>query len=153
MSNPNERLAAAHNDGPRDVSEFHALAPARRVGNQLWLSGQVASKNGALVASGRVGADVDLDAARLAARQCALNLLEVAKSQLGDLSKVESILRLVVYVASDEKFIDQHLVAHAATDVFFEVLGDTPHVRTAIGVANLPTGSAVEADAVLLLND
>jgi hypothetical protein len=83
------------------------------------------------VATGQVGATVGLAVARACARQCAINLLAVAQATLGSLAPVRAIAQLRVYVASDPSFTDQHLVADAATDLFHEVLGEIPHVRTA----------------------
>ena len=146
------RLDAARGHDPRPVGERATIAAARRDGAQLWLSGQVAARDGVLVAVGQVGAAVDVDTARRCARQCALNLLGVAEREVG-LSQVQSVLRLTVYVSSAPQFAEQHIVADAATDVFRDVLGVEPHVRTALGVAALPLGSAVEADAVLIIRD
>ncbi|MFY1631814.1 RidA family protein [Solwaraspora sp. WMMB335] len=145
-----ESLRHARQGRPRPAEQAATIEPARREGDLLWLSGQVAMADGGLLATGRVGAEVDLGQARRCARQCAINLLSVVEQTIG-LDAVGSVLRLAVYVASDPTFTDQHLVAHAATDVFSEVIGGPPHVRTALGVATLPLGSPVEADAVLVL--
>lgn len=118
----------------------------------LRLSGQISTRDGELVATGRVGADVDLALARACARQCAINVLDVVRCELGSLSRVQAVARLRVYVASDPGFTDQHLVADAATDVFHEVLGATPHARTALGVLALPRNSPVEVDADLIID-
>ncbi|MFD2767899.1 RidA family protein [Micromonospora eburnea] len=146
------RLEQARAAEPRPVDVPATIATFRQEGNLLWLSGQVAAAENGLVATGTVGADVDLETARRCARQCALNLLAQAEQAVG-LDTVESVLRITVYVASTPDFHAQHLVAHAATDVFTEVLGGSAHVRTALGVAALPLGSPVEADAVLVLRD
>jgi enamine deaminase RidA (YjgF/YER057c/UK114 family) len=105
-----------------------------------------------LVATGLVGGSVDLDLARICARTCAVNVLDAALAELGTLAPVRGVARLRVYVASEPRFTDQHLVADAATDLFREVLGATLHTRTALGVAALPLGSPVEVDADLLLD-
>lgn len=144
-------LEAQRSAAPRSADHVGAISAVRRHDNQLWLSGQVAMRDGALVAAGRVGVEVDLETARRCAHQCALNLLDVAADALGGLNSVDSALRLTVYVASDPAFTQQHVVAHAATDVFTAVLGGATHVRTAFGVAALPLNSPVEVDAVLLL--
>ena len=125
------------------------VSEGRNLGRQLYLAGQVAQRGDELVAVGRVGDEIDLELARACARQCALNLLDAAATELGTLGLVRSVVRLAVYVASAPGFVEQHLVADAASDVFAEVLGGDPPVRVALGVASLPLGSPVEVDAVL----
>jgi enamine deaminase RidA (YjgF/YER057c/UK114 family) len=117
-------------------------------------SGQTAvDGDGKLIASGRVGAEIDLVEARRCAWQCTLNVLEAVRTDVGDLGRIASVVRLTVYVASIPEFTDQHLVADAATECVLSVLGPEVgrHARAAIGVAALPTGSPVEVEATFEL--
>jgi enamine deaminase RidA (YjgF/YER057c/UK114 family) len=147
-----ERLRRANVPGPvGPATERAAISLCREVNGYLILAGQVAQRDGALVAEGRVGSEVDLATARSCARQCAVNLLEAARLHLGSLDRVRSVLRLAVYVASAPDFVSQHLVADAASTLVAEVVGGDLPVRVAIGVACLPLGSPVEVEAILEL--
>jgi enamine deaminase RidA (YjgF/YER057c/UK114 family) len=149
---PDTLLATARQGAPRTAGTRPAIAPAHLDGSVLRVSGQIAAAAGLLVATGRVGAQVDLALARACARQCAINLLDVTRRQLGSLTAVRAVARLRVYVASVPDFTDQHLVADAATDLLHEVLGAVPHTRTALGVLALPRNSPVEVDADLIVD-
>lgn len=131
------------------------IVAAQRHGDTLVTSGQTAvSQDGNLVATGRVGVDVDLETARRCAWQCAANVLTAAKSAIGSLDQITALTKLTVFVASAPDFIEQHLVADAATVYMQEVLGGEAgiHARSAIGVATLPTGSPVEIEATFRLS-
>ena len=151
---PDLLLDAARSGTPRPAGTRPKVAPATGPhGGVLRLSGQIALAGGELLAEGLVGDKVDLATARACARQCAINVLDVARRELGGLAAVEAVARLRVYVSSHPDFTDQHLVADAATDLVHEVLGTVPHARTALGVAALPKGSPVEVDADLIVRD
>jgi len=96
-------------------------------GATLFASGQVASRDGVLIATGLVGHDIDLATAQECAWQCAHNLLAAVQHELGSLDEVAAAVRLSVYVASADGFTDQHLVAHGASRLFVAVLGDRGH--------------------------
>ena len=138
-------------DSPPARGARPLVARTRRHGTFLFVSGQTAVRDGALVAHGRVGDGIDLDGARECAWQCARNVVNEIASAVDDLERVRAITRITVYVASDPTFELQHLVADAATQYFLEVFGESVgiHARAAIGVAALPTGSPVEVDATV----
>ncbi len=125
--------------------------PAVRSGDLLYVSGQLPVADGAFVASGRLGAEVDLEAGRAAARQCAINCLAAAAGVLGSLDTVRRVVRLTGYVASTGEFTQQPQVINGASELLRDVLGDEAGVgaRVAIGVAALPAGAAVEVDLIL----
>ena len=151
---PDSRLLAATTATP--AGPRPALLPLGLVGGLVVTSGQVAVRDGELIAKGPVGAaagEVDLDTARECARQCARNVLTAVAAELGSLDRIAGVVRMTVYVASAAGFEDQHLVADAASDLVLEVLGaDGDHARTALGVAGLPLGSSVEVDMILALH-
>ncbi|MFY1669632.1 RidA family protein [Plantactinospora sp. WMMB334] len=126
-----------------------AVLAVRRDGDTLVASGQVAVRDGDLLATGRVGAEVDLGTAQRCAWQCARNVLDAVAAEIGSLDRIAQTTKVTVYVASDPAFTDQHLVAHGASALFLAALGDDRgrHARAAIGVAALPLGSAVEVEA------
>lgn len=126
------------------------LKPLVNFENAFYLSGQVAMRDGALIATGLVGDQVSVEVAQECGRQCAINLLTAAKAEFGTLNGIKQVVRIAVYVASSDGFTDQHLVAHGASQLFLEVFGPDSgsHARTAIGVKSLPLDSPVEVDAI-----
>lgn len=129
-----------------------AYEPFIRIGNLLYLCGQISALGDELI-QGRVGEDLSLEHAQRGAEFCALNLLaQVAAAVEGEIDRVHRAVRLGVYVAAAPGFTQHSSVGNSASAVFTKVFGaDGRHVRTSIGVASLPLGAAVEADAVFEL--
>jgi enamine deaminase RidA (YjgF/YER057c/UK114 family) len=100
---------------------------------------------------GRVPSQVSVDDAIICARKCALNIVSAIEEAVGDLNRVKSIIKLLVYVSSDCDFHDQHLVAHGASQLFIDVFGEDigKSTRSAIGVASLPLDFPVEVEAII----
>jgi len=147
---PEERLAALGVELPPAPRPAAAYVPVRRAGDLLFTAGQVAAGPDGLVATGRVGAEVDLDTAVACARQCAINVVAQLKAELGELSRVRQVVKLTVFVASAPEFTAQHLVANGASELVGAVFGDAgQHARSAVGTAALPLGSPVEVEAVV----
>lgn len=153
VNDADARLAAAPAEPGPAGERPQGVAAVRRSGTTLIASGQVAARDGRLVAEGTVGDGVSFDEARACARQCARNVLTAAQGELGGLAEVERVETVTVWVACVPGFTDQHLVADAATELFMDVLGDPAgrHARVALGVAALPTGSPVEVQATFRL--
>lgn len=123
-------------------------------GGLLVLSGQVAFVGTELMATGRLGDDIDVETGQACARQCAINLLGRTKELLGTLDRVEQVVKLTVFVASAPGFREQHVVANGASQVFRDVLGDAGrHARSAVGMAELPLGTPVEVEAMIAVRD
>jgi enamine deaminase RidA (YjgF/YER057c/UK114 family) len=118
-----------------------------RSGNMLFVSGQICyTADGGLIAKGKLGADVTLERGVLAARQCGINLLSVAKVALGDLDTIARVVRLGGFVNSQPDFEHGPTVLNGASDLIFGDRGR--HARTTVGVAALPGAAAVEVDAI-----
>lgn len=150
MTTPAERLAELGITLPEAPAPAAAYVPVVRTGDLLFVSGQVAAADGSLVATGKVGAAVDLETAQRCARQCAINLLAQLQAALGDLSKVRRVVKLTVFVASDPSFTSPHLVANGASELLGEVFGDAGrHARSAVGAPVLPTDTPVEVEAIV----
>lgn len=116
----------------------------------LVLSGQVAFLGSDLMATGRLGEEIDVEMGQACARQCAINLLGRTRELLGTLDRVEQVVKLTVFVASAPGFREQHLVANGASQVFRDILGDAGrHARSAVGMAELPLGTPVEVEAII----
>ena len=125
--------------------------PLLRVGKDVYVSGQVPRVDSTIVVTGRAGDDVDLDAARLAAKVCAMRALVLLQRALGGLEQVEGIARVTVYVQSGADFTQQSEVADAASDLLQFVLGPAGvHTRTSVGVFRLPKNATVEIDMIAI---
>jgi enamine deaminase RidA (YjgF/YER057c/UK114 family) len=129
-----------------------AFQPYVRVGDTVYVSGQIATRDGGLVATGRLGDDVDLATGQEAARACALNVLAQLRAAAGSLDAVSRLVKITVFVASDPTFTRQPQVADGASVLLNEVLGPAgAHARAAVGVAALPLGTPVEVEAIAVL--
>lgn len=118
-------------------------------GNLVHISGQITMENGELKFIGKLGADYDVETGQKAARLCALNLVAQLKTAIGDLDKVTRVVKLNAFVNSAPDFTDQPKVVNGASDTMVEIFGDAgKHARSAVGVAALPLGVAVEIDGI-----
>lgn len=119
-------------------------------GTTAYVSGMVPFENGKLKYTGKVPSAVSAKDAQKAAETCAANLLRVLNRDLGSLDKIDRILKVTGFVASDPDFTDQHVVMNGASQLFLDVLGDAGHhARSAVGMANLPIGAPVEVELIL----
>lgn len=136
-------------DAPAPAANY---VPFVEAGGQLWISGQVSSDRNGVIA-GVLGQSLDTEAGRAAAERCALAILAQAKTAIGgDWSRIARLVKLTGFVASAPGFADQPKVVNGASDLMVGVFGEAGrHARSAIGVAALPLGAAVEIEAVFLL--
>jgi enamine deaminase RidA (YjgF/YER057c/UK114 family) len=117
---------------------------AKRSGELLFVSARVSELRGA------VGAEVTVDAARIAARDTALQLLAIVKQEIGSLDKILSIECVRGFVRSAQDFTSQPQVIDGASDLLIALWGERGrHARTATGVSQLPFGAAVQIDVIL----
>jgi enamine deaminase RidA (YjgF/YER057c/UK114 family) len=137
---------------PEAAAPVAAYVPAVEAGGLLHLSGQLPFQDGALM-TGRLGEDRDLAFGQEAARRCGLMVVaQIKKALAGDLSRVERIVKLGVFVNSAADFTDQPKVANGASELMQALFGDAGrHARSAVGVPVLPLGAAVEVDAVVAI--
>jgi enamine deaminase RidA (YjgF/YER057c/UK114 family) len=150
MSTPEQRLEDLGITLPAPVAPMAAYVPAVRSGSHLYVSGQVPLVEGKPVATGRLGGDVGLEEGQAAAQRCAINLIAVLKGELGELSRVVSVVKVTGFVASESGFTDQPKVVNGASELLVEVFGDRGfHARSAVGVAALPLGVPVEVEAIV----
>jgi enamine deaminase RidA (YjgF/YER057c/UK114 family) len=122
-------------------------------GSLLFISGQISRKDGKPAYVGRLGDNISDNEGVQAARLAALGILSQLAAATGDrLDRVARIVRLGVFVASTPEFNRQSAIANGASDLMVEVFGDAGrHARAAVGVASLPSGVAVEVEAVVSL--
>ena len=123
-------------------------------GDLVFMAGQVARSEGRMAYTGKVGRDLGVEQGQAAARLCALNLLAQLKVACnGDLDRVARCVRLGGFVNCAPDFKDQPKVVNGASDLMIEVFAERgKHARTAVGVAALPSDSAVEVEAVFQLS-
>lgn len=134
---------------PGVAAPVAAYVPATRVGNQVWTSGQLPFVDGALPATGKVGAEVSAEDAYEYARTCLLNALAAVDAGVG-LDAVTRVVKVVGYVASAPDFTGQPGVINGASELIGEIFGDAgAHVRSAVGVAVLPLGAPVELELIV----
>jgi enamine deaminase RidA (YjgF/YER057c/UK114 family) len=135
---------------PTPAAPVASYVPAVEAGGLLHISGQISFAADGSLMTGRLGEDRDLDYGIEAARRCGLMLVAQMKAALGDLARVERIVKLGVFVNSTPGFTDQPKVANGASDLMVALFGDDgKHARSAVGVASLPLGVAVEVDAIV----
>lgn len=138
---------------PTPAAPVASYVPVVLAGGFAHVSGQLPFINGELV-TGKLGNAVGLDRGQAAARACAIMILSQLHAELGDLERIERIVKLGVFVCSEEHFHDQPKVANGASDLMEQVLGDAGrHARSAVGVPELPLGAAVEVDAIVAVRD
>lgn len=151
MSKPEAVLAARNLKLPKPATPVADYVPTVEVNGLLFLSGQLPFLNGEVM-RGRLGEDTDIAVGQQAAEACALQIVAQLKAALGDLDRVERIVRLGVFVASDPRFTDQPKVADGASSLMVALFGEKGrHARAAVGVPVLPRGAMVEIDAVVAI--
>jgi enamine deaminase RidA (YjgF/YER057c/UK114 family) len=125
-----------------------------RVGSLLFIGGNIGRINGVLKYRGKVGAGVTLEQAYDAARNCALNHLATMKAALGDLDRVERIVKVLGYVNVAPDFIDMPKVINGESDLLVQVFGERgQHTRAAVGVASLSQNSPVETEVTVQVKE
>jgi enamine deaminase RidA (YjgF/YER057c/UK114 family) len=145
-----QRLAELGITLPQPAAPVAAYVPTVEHGGLLHISGQISfAEDGSLIL-GRLGDELGLEDGIGAARRCGVMLLAQIKAALGSLDRVERVVKLGVFVNSTPDFTDQPKVANGASELMQEVFGEAGrHARSAVGVAVLPLGVAVEVDAIV----
>ena len=147
---PEERLAELGLSVPEVAAPVAAYIPAVRSGIHVFTSGQLPMRDGQLMATGKVGGEVTQEEAVACAQQCALNALAAIRAELGDLSAVKRVVKVVCFVASTPDFTGQPLVANGVSELLGEVFGDAGrHARSAVGVPVLPLDAPVEVELIV----
>jgi enamine deaminase RidA (YjgF/YER057c/UK114 family) len=125
-----------------------AYVPFVRTGNLVFISGHIAKKDGKPWV-GQLGRDTDTATGKAAARAIAIDLLGTLQAAVGDLDKVERIVKVMSLVNSTADFTEQHLVTNGCSELLAEVFGDKgAHARSAFGVAQIPLGACVEIELI-----
>lgn len=143
-----DKLASLNITLPTISGPFGSYVPVKRVGNLVFVSGQLPMKDGKLMAAGQVPSRCSPEDAKAAARQCVINGLAAVNSIIpGGVDSIVQVVRLGAFVSSDAGFTQQPSIANGASDFLIELLGDAGrHVRAAVGTNTLPLDAAVEIE-------
>ena len=137
---------------PEPPKPLAAYIPAIKIDKLVYTAGQLPSINGKLQYKGKVGYNISEEEGQKAAVLSLLNCLAVIKSVCGDLDQIAQIVKLTVFVNSADGFIDQPKVANGASELLLKLFGDAgKHVRSAVGVNELPIDSALEIEMIVKL--
>ena len=132
---------------PKPVANY---VPVVRVGDLLFLSGVLPSKEGQLVFTGKLGAEVSIEQGVAAAKLAVLNALAIVKAEAGSLDRVKRIVKMVGHIASAPGFTDQPHFLNGASDLLVAVFGEAGrHARVAVGAAELPRQAPIEIELIV----
>ena len=130
-----------------------AYVPFVRSGSLVFLSGHIAKRDGKPWV-GQLGRDMNVATGKKAARAVGIDLLGTLHAAVGDLDKIERIVRITGLVNSTPDFIEHHLVVNGCSELFGEIFGEKgAHARSAYGVAQLPLGACVEIELIAQVAD
>ncbi len=150
MGHPEDKLAELGLSVPQVAKPVAAYVPTVRTGNLVYTSGQLPLRDGSLITTGKVGAEVSAEEAAECAQQCALNAIAAVKAEIGDLALVKRIVKVVAFIASSPDFTGQPAVANGASELFGTVFGEAGvHARSAVGVSVLPLDAPVEVEVIV----
>lgn len=144
-----EKLKELGIELPQVAKPLAAYIPAVQAGNWVYVSGQLPFKDGKLLHTGKVGAEVTPEEAYEDAKQCAINCIAAIKSVVGDLDNVLRIVKVTGFVASAPGFTGQPKVINGASELLGQVFGEAgSHARAAVGVAELPMNAPCEVEVI-----
>jgi enamine deaminase RidA (YjgF/YER057c/UK114 family) len=152
MSRIELHIAAENLSLPAPAAPVAAYVPTVLAGNLLHISGQLPFAADGTLMTGKIGGQRDLAWGQTAAERCALMLVAQMKAALGDLDRVERIVKLGAFVATTPDFTDQPKVANGCSEMMVRIFGEAGrHARSAVSVPVLPLDASVEIDAVVLV--
>ena len=135
---------------PNAPDPVGAYVAFKKIGNLLFISGQLPISRDGKIIKGKIGADLNLEDGQKASKLCVINILaQVKKALNGDLNKVKNCVKITGFVNSINDFKDQPKVINPASETLSSVFGNNgKHARAAISTNSLPLGAAVEIDAI-----
>ena len=151
--NPETRLRELNVELPPAPKPVGVYKPIVIVGNLAYVSGHGPLKPDKSLITGRVGADLDLEGGKLAARQVGLAILATLRSELGSLDRVKRVIKVLGMVNCTPDFLDHPKVINGCSELFADVFGPENGVgaRSAVGMGSLPSNIAVEIEAIFEL--
>lgn len=135
---------------PEAPKPLAAYVPALLAGEFVFTAGQLPISKGQLKYTGKLGREVSEEEGIKAAEICALNCLSAVKGVIGELSRIEQIIKLTVFVNSAEGFTNQPVIANGASELMEKIFGKNgSHARSAVGVNELPKNAPVEIEMIV----
>jgi enamine deaminase RidA (YjgF/YER057c/UK114 family) len=148
MANVYDTLKSLGIELPNAGAPAAAYVMSAQTGKTVFLSGHIAKRDGKAWA-GKLGADLQTEEGKAAARSIAIDLIATLHAHTGDLNKVKRIVKVMSLVNSSLDYTEQHLVTNGASELFVEVFGEAgKHARSAFGVAQIPLGACVEIELI-----
>ena len=149
---PEEKLTSLGLALPPVRAPIANFVPSRQAGSLLYISGQGPVRPDGTIRKGRLGRNMSVEDAYQEARLTGLQVLAVAQAALGQLSRIEAVIKLLGMVNAEPDFADHPKVINGCSDLLVEVLGEAGrHARSAVGMSSLPNGMAVEVEAIFLI--
>ena len=150
---PEARLAALPDQLPPAPTPKGIYQPVLVVGTSVYVSGHGPLRADGTLHTGRVGADLDIDAGRAAARQTGLAILSSLRANLGSLDRIRRVVKVLGMVNATPDFAEHPKVINGCSELFAEIWGPElgVGVRSAVGMGSLPGGIAVEIEALFEL--
>lgn len=140
-------LGLALPSAPKPVATY---IPVVRVGELLFLSGVLPSRDGQLMMTGKLGQALSIEQGKEAAKVAILNALSIVKNEVGSLDRIKRIVKMVGHIASAPGFTDQPEVLNGASDLLVAIFGEAGrHARVAVGAAELPRHAPVEIELIV----
>jgi enamine deaminase RidA (YjgF/YER057c/UK114 family) len=147
--NLTQKLQSLNITLPPVSGPFGAYVPAKRVGNLIYVAGQLPMKDGKLLATGQIPSRCSIDDARAAARQCVINCIAAVQMLSGGIDSIVGVARVGAFVSSDTTFTEQPKVADSASELLKEIFGPAgQHARASVGVNTLPRDASVEIEII-----
>ena len=145
-----EKLKQLNIELPKAPDPVGAYVAFRKIGNLLFISGQLPIEKDGKIIKGKVGENLTLEDGQEASKLCVINILAQAKKAMnGDLDKIKGCIKITGYVNSTDTFTDQPKVINPASEMLSGVFGENgKHARAAVSTNSLPLGAAVEIDAI-----
>lgn len=147
---PEDRLAQLHIELPPAPQPVAVYKPVVIVGQLAHVSGHGPVRSDKTLITGRLGADLDIEAGKAAARQTGLAILATLRAQLGSLNRVKRVVKVLGMVNATPDFVQHPAVINGCSELFRDVFGPEQGVgaRSAVGMGSLPGNIAVEIEAI-----
>ena len=145
-----EKLKQLNIELPKAPDPVGAYVAFKKIGNLLYISGQLPIRTDGKITKGKIGKNLTLEDGQKASKLCVINILAQAnKAMNGNLDKIKNCIKITGFVNSTDDFFDQPKVINPASETLSSVFGDKgKHARAAISTNSLPLGAAVEIDAI-----
>ena len=145
-----EKLKQLNIELPKAPDPVGAYVAFKKIGNLLYISGQLPIGPDGKITKGKIGKDLSLEDGQKASKLCVINILaQASKAMNGDLDKIKNCIKITGFVNSTDDFFDQPKVINPASETLSSVFEDKgKHTRAAISTNSLPLGAAVEIDAI-----